>query len=264
VFHSSGTTLGRPSRHYLRDGLIYRSVNVEGARRAGLLKPGVELHFLSSTPREAPHSSLSRMFSDWVHYGEKQAERFWVKDGEVQAGALRVALERAIRAKQPVGLAGTAFAFVHWLDAFPGERLQLPEGSWLMETGGFKGRSRELSKPDLYRELRHAFGVSDRNIWNEYGMTELCSQAYARGTRGEHHTPPWAWVRVVRPEDGREAAVGESGLVEWIDLANTDSVLAVRTQDAAVRLERGFRLIGRVTDHEARGCSLSAETWRHS
>ncbi len=137
--------------------------------------------------------------------------------------------------------------------------LRLPRGSWLLETGGFKGRSREVSKAELYAEMAQTFGVPDNAIWNEYGMSELSSQAYAHGTKGLHQTPPWARVLVCDPATGREVAIGKQGLVRWIDLANTDSVLALQTLDLAERTPRGFRLIGRMARTEPRGCSLSAE-----
>jgi hypothetical protein len=90
-------------------------------------------------------------------------------------------------------------------------------------------------------------------------MSELSSQAYAHGTVGIHHTAPWACVLVCDPATGREVRVGQQGLVRWIDLANTDSVLAVQTLDVAERTPHGFRLIGRLPRTEPRGCSLGAE-----
>ncbi len=158
-------------------------------------------------------------------------------------------------------MCGTAFAYVNWLDAYGtwATPLRLPLGSWLLETGGFKGRVREIPKAELYAKMSQAFGVADQNIWNEYGMSELSSQAYARGTSGLHQTPPWARVLVVEPLTGREVALGKRGLVRWIDLANTDSVMAVQTLDLAERAKDGFRLIGRLPRTEPRGCSLSID-----
>ncbi len=95
-------------------------------------------------------------------------------------------------------------------------------------------------------------------------MCELSSQAYARGPQGMHRPPPWARVLVVDPGTGQEVAVGEIGLVRWIDLANVDSVLAIQTLDQAVREEDGFYLIGRLSQAEPRGCSLTAETFRRA
>ena len=146
------------------------------------------------------------------------------------------------------------------LDAWAGlPPLRLPPESWLLETGGFKGRSREVSKAYLYWQLAWLFSVRDRNIYNEYGMSELSSQAYARGTTGLHQTPPWARVLVVDPATNREVAVEQRGLVRWIDLANVDSVFALQTLDVAERTTKGFRLIGRLPRTEPRGCSLSTE-----
>jgi hypothetical protein len=247
IYQTSGTTTGEPGRQHLLGTDIYRAVCVAGARRAGFFDGAPEFHFIASSPKEAPHSSLSAMFSFWSNRA-----KFWM--GAADFAKLRVVLERA---KRPVALCGTAFGLVHFLDALAGEKLRLPRGSRLLETGGFKGRSREIPKTELYAQLACTFGVSDRAIWNEYGMSELSSQAYARGTKGLHATPPWARVLVVDPATGREVA-GE-GLVRWIDLANVDSVLALQTLDRAVATAKGFRLLGRLPRTEPRGCSLGAE-----
>ena len=103
------------------------------------------------------------------------------------------------------------------------------------------------------------FCVRDDAIWNEYGMSELSSQAYAHGTAGLHATPSWARVLVVDPATGREVPIGREGLIRWIDLANVDSVLSLQTLDRARRTANGFRLIGRLSRTEPRGCSLGAE-----
>jgi hypothetical protein len=168
------------------------------------------------------------------------------------------------KAKQPVGLLGTAFSFVHVIDA-GWEPLRLPKGSFLLETGGFKGRSREVAKPELYRSLSRLFGVPQRDIWNEYGMTELSSQAYARGAAGEHRLPPWTKLVAVDPATGKVLPPGRRGLARWIDLANVDGVLALETQDLAIRTRadgRAFKLIGRLPNLPRRGCSVPAEDLR--
>ena len=200
------------------------------------------------------------MFGFWQKALRQTGPRFWVSHGHFEFARLRETLSAQIEARRPVAICGTAFSFVHlieaWADLPP---LRLPRGSWLLETGGFKGRSREISKAELYAQLAATFTVSDKAIWNEYGMSELSSQAYAQGTHGLHHTPPWARVLVCDPATGREVRVGQRGLVRWIDLANTDSVMAVQTLDVAERAPHGFRLIGRLPRTELRGCSLSAE-----
>lgn len=255
IYETSGTTTGQPGRQHLLDTTIYKAVSVEGARRVGLLDGKVDLHYLVPPQKAARHSSLSAMFGFW----QKDAP-FWVDEGKFDFEILRTIL---LRVTKPVGICGTAFSFVHLLDEWNGlPQLELPRGSWILETGGFKGRSREVSKPDLYRQLAKLFSVPDSAIWNEYGMSELSSQAYARGTKGLHQTPPWTRVLVVNPATGREVAVGQQGLVRWIDLANTDSVMALQTLDLAERTSQGFRLIGRLPRTEPRGCSLSIEDLR--
>jgi hypothetical protein len=257
IYETSGTTTGQPGRQFLWRTDIYRAVSVESARRAGLFGGELALHFIAPAPGEAPRSSLSAMFGFWP---KAATRRFWVRKEHFEFAGLREALLAEIKTGLRVGLSGTAFGFVHlieaWKDFAP---LRLPAGSWLLETGGFKGRSREVAKGELYAEMARLFGVPDGAIWNEYGMSELSSQAYARGTAGLHFAPPWARVLVCDPATNREMPVGGRGLVRWIDLANVDSVLAVQTLDLAERTARGFRLVGRLPRTEPRGCSLSAE-----
>lgn len=260
IYETSGTTTGRPGRQHLLDTDIYRAVSVEGARRAGLLTREIELHFLTPSPAEAPHASLSAMFGFWQKALRQTGPRFWISQGYFEFARLREILTTQIKKRRPIAICGTAFSFVHLIDAWTGlPPLKLPRGSWLLETGGFKGRSREISKPELYAQLARTFGVRDTAIWNEYGMSELSSQAYARGVHGLHQTPPWARVLVCDPATGREVSIGKKGLVRWIDLANVDSVLALQTLDVAERTPRGFRLIGRLSRTEPRGCSLNAD-----
>jgi hypothetical protein len=260
IYVTSGTTTGRPGRQHLLGTDIYRVVSVEGAHRAGLLGREVEFHFLTPSPGEAPYSSLSAMFGLWQKALRQTGPRFWVSHGHFEFARLRETLAAQIEARRPVAICGTAFSFVHLIEAWSDlPPLRLPRGSRLLETGGFKGRVREISKAALYAQLARIFTVRDDAIWNEYGMSELSSQAYARGTHGLHHTPPWARVLVCDPATGREVRVGKQGLARWIDLANTDSVLALQTLDVAERTPYGFRLIGRLPRTEPRGCSLGAD-----
>jgi hypothetical protein len=253
VYETSGTTTGEPGRQFLWRDDIYQAVAVAGARQAGFLNNETELLFLAPAPAEAPHSSLSAMFGFW-------RGNFYAKRDAFEFDRLRAALEKALRAPQAIALCGTAFSFVFLLQAWANQpRLRLPPGSRVLETGGFKGRTREVSKAVLYAGLSKLLGVPDRAIWNEYGMSELSSQAYAQGTAGLHRTPPWARVVVCDPATGREVAPGRRGLVRWYDLANVDSVFVLQTLDLAERTPEGFRLIGRLPRTEPRGCSLGVE-----
>jgi hypothetical protein len=165
-------------------------------------------------------------------------------------------------AAEPVGVLGTAFNFVHLIDKMGESRFSLARNSWILETGGYKGRSRSLSKPELYSLLSQKFGVAPDRIVTEYGMCELSSQAYdtslvhSRQSERLFRFPPWARAMVVSPETGREVREGEIGLLRVYDLANVYSVMAIETQDLARRAGGNFELIGRSDAVEPRGCSL--------
>jgi hypothetical protein len=183
----------------------------------------------------------------------------------------------------PAVLLGTAFSFVHLLDLLAEQnlRFELPPGSRVMETGGYKGRSRSVPKPELHSLITERLGIPATHIVSEYGMSELSSQAYdeevssvrcqvsgayeVRGVRcqvsGEDRMfrfPPWARTRIVSPESGGEVAEGETGLLQVFDLANVFSVMAIQTEDLAIRRGDGFELIGRAPAAEPRGCSLAS------
>jgi acyl-CoA synthetase (AMP-forming)/AMP-acid ligase II len=168
-----------------------------------------------------------------------------------------------------VFLVGTAFSFVHLLDELAARdvRLELPPGSQVLETGGYKGRSRVLQKSELHALITERLGVPQSQIICEYGMSELSSQAYqtGRGARGEGREeegvfqfPPWVRARVVSPETGGEVADGATGLLSIVDLANVFSVMAIQTEDLAIRRGAGFELLGRAALAEPRGCSLTS------
>ena len=163
-------------------------------------------------------------------------------------------------------IVGTAFSFAHLLDYLTekGLRFELPPGSHIMETGGYKGRSRSLPKDELRSLITERLSVPKSHILCEYGMSELSSQAYdtvgAQRTdapyRRSFHFPPWARAQVISPETGREVGEGGTGLLRIYDLANVFSALAIQTEDLAVRRGDGFELLGRAELAEPRGCSL--------
>ena len=134
-----------------------------------------------------------------------------------------------------------------------------------METGGFKGRTREISRLELYAEIKRTLGVPAERIVNQYGMTELGSQFYDSVLRSPSEPrrklgPPWARVVIIDPETGHEAATGHLGIIVVVDLANTGSVLALQTGDLGRAVLDGFEVIGREPGAEERGCSIAADT----
>jgi hypothetical protein len=266
TFHSSGTTQHRHARHF-------HSAETLKVYEASLLRwfkpfvlPDLEkarFIILTPEPSQAPHSSLVHMFGAVTDAFATSREFFAqaAPDGswEIRSAALLARLESV---REPVVLCGTAFSFVHFCDYLDSvqRRLHLPEGSRIFETGGYKGRSRTVSKPELHGTIRRCAGVPETHIVSEYGMSELSSQAYDRAVGSnaprEFQFPPWARAVIISPETGREVAPGERGLIRVFDLANVGSVMAVQTEDSGIRRENGFELAGRASEAEARGCSL--------
>ena len=130
-----------------------------------------------------------------------------------------------------------------------------------METGGYKGSGRNISRADLYAMFGDKLGIAPDDIYNEYGMTELSSQFYARGPQGFHHGPPWARAVVADPVTLDEVNEGETGILLIYDAANVGSVVGIRTQDLAVKTGEAFELLGRDPAALPRGCSRAADEW---
>lgn len=271
VFRTSGTTrgAGRRGEHHVLDLSLYRASLLPNFR-AHLLPDDARLplYSLIPAPEGAPDSSLSHMMGVVAEELAAPGSRWFVDpEGGIDEEALAEALAGVEREGDPVLLAGTAFAFVHWLDAMErrGWSFRLPEGSRIMETGGFKGRSRVVPRDQLYASLAEALGVPERRIVNEYGMTELLSQFYEPVLRAEegggrrHVPPPWVRTRVLDPSTLEPLPPGRTGLLCHLDLANAGSVSAVLTEDLGVEVSGGFRVLGRAEGAEARGCSLAMD-----
>ncbi len=275
VFHSSGTTGQKNSRHFHHAASL-------AVYETSLLK-WFEPHFgfagsllaLTPPPAQVPHSSLVHMF-DCIRqqyppdlaqfYGHLGAEAAW----ELDLARLLLALTAATQSLQPVILLGTAFSFVHLLDELAAQnlRFQLPPGSRVMETGGYKNRSRTLPKAELHALIADRLGLPLTAIACEYGMSELSSQAYdsalssgsgsiAAAIQRHFQFSPWSRVQIISPETGREVEEGETGLIRIFDLANVFSVASVQTEDLGIRRGEGFELLGRAAAAEPRGCSLN-------
>jgi hypothetical protein len=268
VFHSSGTTEQTPSRHFhCRESLTLYEKSLWAAFEQNVIRreKDYDLVVLAPPSRWAPRSSLVHMF-ETVREQLGGPETAFV--GELDyTGAWAVDFDSALKALQtghkPKLILGTAFSFVHLLD-FLGEknlRLQLPEASRAMETGGYKNRSRAMPKAELHSLVTEFLGIPREHILCEYGMSELSSQAYDSGNHGRHFQfPSWTRAQIISPETGREVGDSETGLIHIFDLANVFSVAAIQTEDLAVRRGNGFDLIGRAALAEPRGCSLMTAT----
>ena len=198
-----------------------------------------------------------------VFLGSVGDDNIWILDFKKTITALGPKPET----KNPKLILGTAFSFVHLLDFLEERnlRLALPAGSRVMETGGYKGRSRTMPKAELHALITERLGVPQSHIICEYGMSESSSQAYdapsvlTRNTQHatrSFHFPPWARAQVISPETCLAVANGETGLLRIFDLANVFSVMAIQTEDLALCRNEEFELVGRAQLAEARGCSL--------
>jgi hypothetical protein len=261
TFLTSGTTQERRGAHPFDDLSLYARAAVVAARRWLLPAPRYRLVLLCADEREAPESSLSFMLARF-------AERWGGGDFCVAGGRLDHALalariEGARREGVPVALLGASYGFVHLVDAMGDARVELPAGSVVMPTGGFKGRSREV-EPDAFHALLGArLGVTRAQIVGEYGMTELSSQAYeahAEGAPpGTYRAPPWMSVSAVDPATLAPLPKGKVGLVRVVDLANLGSAVAIQTSDLGRVTDAGFEVLGRAPGAAPRGCARALD-----
>lgn len=272
VFRTSGTTRGPEQRgeHLVADLALYRA-SLRPAFAAFVLPDGAALPMFSLTPAAdaLPDSSLAFMIEDvrgeFGHGGGCFASR----DGLDVAGLDR-ALQEAIQDRLPVVLLGTSAAFIYWLDVLTadGRRHQLPDGSRLMDTGGFKGGGRTVDPMELRGGYALRLGIPPHRCVNEYGMTEMLSQLYDTVLR-DHHVgrsrpprkagPPWVRSVAVDPETLDPLPPGRTGLLRHMDLANIGSVAAIQTEDLGRVDQHGLILDGRATGATPRGCSIAMD-----
>ncbi len=261
VFHSSGTTEQKPSHHFhcVESLKTYEASLWKWFESNVIDSKKFELVTLTPPSHLVPNSSLVHMFETVRQKLSAPESVFVGKIGDDGTWALDFdATVKAVTGGQtPKLILGTAFSFVHLVDylAEKNLRLQLPEGSRVMETGGYKNRSRTMPKAELHSLIVEHLGISVDEIICEYGMSELSSQAYDVRSNCLFF-PPWARVQIVSPETGQEVADGETGLIQIFDLANVFSIAAIQTEDLGIRRGKGFELIGRAALAEARGCSL--------
>jgi phenylacetate-coenzyme A ligase PaaK-like adenylate-forming protein len=270
-FRTSGTSTGVRGTLHLDTLELYEASLLPTFRRYVfpellISNDRAAIRVLAPSRSEQPESSLSHMFGVVVEALGEPGSGFDVERGELQLERLLTLLVESAASETSIALCGTAFAFVHLIDHLTerGVLIGLPPASRIMETGGFKGRSREIPRAELYGELKRVLGVPAERIVNQFGMTELGSQFYDSTLVSPSEPrrklgPPWARVFIADPETGHEIATGQVGSIVVVDLANTGSVLALRTGDLGRALLDGFEVIGREPGAEARGCSIGAD-----
>lgn len=259
VYESSGTTEGpeRRARHHVSEVGVYRAAALAGFAR-GAAPAAARRPFLVAAPerRSHPTSSLGEMVT-WLRetYDDGGPPSFLRPDALDVAG-FAAALD-TLDGTRPIALMAVTSALLRLVDhgREAGRHWRLPTGSVVVDTGGCKGYAEDLPRAAVLERYHERLGVAPADVVNEYGMTELCSQLYARGL-GPHRPPPWLRTLVCHPATGREQPLGEPGLLRHVDLANVDSVVAIQTEDVGRAVDGGIELLGRAARAATRGCSL--------
>ncbi|MBX2826824.1 MAG: acyl transferase [Flavobacteriaceae bacterium] len=246
VFTSSGTTGQIPSTHWVANTQLYQRSFLEGFKiRYGIPEDWTILALLPSY-LEREGSSLIYMVDTLVNKSKFSESGFYLYDHDNLAEALYSLEEKG----QKTLLIGVSFAL---LDLLESHNFKLKH-TLVMETGGMKGRRKEMVREELHEILKRGFGVS--HIHSEYGMTELLSQAYSKG-EGLFHCPPWMEVLTRDPEDALSTITGKTGGINVIDLANLYSCSFIATEDLGKKHADGsFEILGRFDTSDIRGCNL--------
>lgn len=247
IFTSSGSTGENVSRHFVKDAGFYEKIFSEIFRKFyGKVNEYVILALLPSY-LERQGSSLVLMMEKLIEQTHHSDSGFYLNDFE----KLHETLKRLNDKKQKTILFGVTFALLDFVSSF---QLDFPE-LIVMETGGMKGRRKELVREEVHENLCRGFGV--KSIHSEYGMTEILSQAYSNGN-GIFQTPPWMRVLIRDASDPLvQAGTGTSGGINIIDLANIDSCAFIATQDLGkMYADNTFEVLGRFDFSDVRGCNL--------
>lgn len=252
IFESSGTTNKNTSHHYIRKTAIYR----ESFTRAFKLFYGNPQQWcimgLLPGYLERKNSSLVYMVNELTKMSGSSCSGFYLRDYEK---LYKTIVHNEIM-EQPTLLIGVTYALLDFAEKYAMDLRH----TWLMETGGMKGKREELTREEIHKILKERLNI--KTVHSEYGMTELLSQAYSKG-KGLFHCPPWMKV-LIREHSDPFSVTGNTGitkpvtgLLNIIDLANIYSCCFIATDDVG-RLFKNetFEVLGRQDMSDARGCSL--------
>jgi hypothetical protein len=249
VFESSGTTATVPSKHFVADFSLYE----ESFGRCMEIFYGdlskYSIFALLPSYLERQHSSLVYMVERLMWKSDRTFGGFYLDELK----KLQDSMLEARQEGKKIMLFGVTFALLDMAEKYP---VNIPSAI-IIETGGMKGRRRELTRMELHEILQRGFGVE--KIHSEYGMTELLSQAWSIG-EGVFSCPPWMDILISDPSDPLSLLEnGRTGGINVIDLANVYSCSFIATQDLGRKFDNGtFEVLGRFDSSDIRGCSLLA------
>ena len=268
TFMTSGTTRGDvKGRHYHPTLAVYDdSMRRNFAQQVMQGKTQLRMGILFPNESLMPNSSLAHYLAlALAHFGTPDSA-YYLDETGLRTDALCTALQEAQTTGEPFALLGASYSFVHLMDALQaqGKTFQLPAGSRLLDTGGFKGQSREVPMDAFYEQLSATFGVSRDQCLNMYGMTELSTQFYDAGNQtvpSVKRGPHWIRSRLVDPLTRQDVPSGERGILAHTDLANFNSVVTILTEDVGQATADGFVLLGRAEGTQAKGCSMAVDNF---
>ena len=246
IFTSSGTTGSTTSKHYVSSLKMYEESFQKAFKNEYGSPSNYAILALLPSYLEREGSSLIYMAENLIEKSNNPHSGFYLNEMDALVEKLKF-LEKN---NQKTLLIGVSYAL---LDLIEKRKFNL-ENTIVMETGGMKGRRKEMIKEELHEILKSGFGVGQ--IHSEYGMTELLSQAYSVGD-GIFSCPPWMKILTRDPEDALSAIEGKTGGINIIDLANLYSCSFIATQDLGKTNKDGtFEVLGRFDNSDIRGCNL--------
>lgn len=246
LFTSSGTTGSVLSKHYVASTKLYEQSFLEGFKKTYGNPTNFTILALLPSYLEREGSSLIYMVDHLIRSSNNEHSGFFLHNVE----ALIEILHFLEKTGQKTMLIGVSYAL---LDLIEKEQFHLNH-TLIMETGGMKGKRKELIKEALHQKLKAGFGVN--SIHSEYGMTELLSQAYSKG-KGIFNCPSWMKIITRDPEDALSLSGSSAGGINVIDLANYYSCSFIATQDLGkVYRDGSFEILGRFDTSDIRGCNL--------
>lgn len=248
VFYSSGTTTNSRSKHFISSLKLYQKSFINNFKLN--YSDITQYTILALLPNyyDNKDSSLIYMIEKLIKLSKSKESGFFLDD---YVNLSRKLIELDAKKERKTILIGVPYALLDMIDF---NQLQL-NNTIIMETGGMKGRRKEMVRTELHEKLKRGFGVS--KIHSEYGMTELLSQAYSKGD-GIFKTPSWMKVIIRDINDAQNLDFNKkSGAINIIDLANYNSCSFIATDDMGKHVnDDEFELIGRVDNSDIRGCNL--------
>ncbi len=248
-FHSSKTTGQIPSRHFVKDAALYQKSLLLGFQKFLGNASDYTIFALLPSYLERKNASLVHMVDCLIKKNQNSRGGFYLNNYQELMNDMR----KAQAEKQNVLLWGVSFALTDLCEQFPGNI----KGIRIIETGGMKGRKKEITREALHDMLNSAFKPT--SIDSEYGMTELLSQAWSINGSA-FQTPSWMKICIRDMHDPRSLVkAGQTGGINIIDLANIHSCSFLETRDIGKQNENGFSVLGRFDNSEIRGCNLMVQ-----